>query len=60
MLKVGNCYLLGQNYIKLTETLSKLQTCSVIKNVNKAVLTQTLMSAVIHCFALKKQKVSVL
>jgi hypothetical protein len=35
--------------------------CSVIKNVNKAVLIQTFMSDVIHCFALKKiKKISVL
>jgi hypothetical protein len=31
--------------------------CSVIKNVNKAVLIQTFMSDVIHCFALKKNSV---
>jgi hypothetical protein len=34
--------------------------CSVIKNVNKAVLIQTFMSDVIHCFAFKNKKISVL
>ncbi len=34
--------------------------CSVFKNVNKAVLVQTFMSDVIHCFAFKKEKISVL
>ncbi len=34
--------------------------CSVIKNVNKAVLIQTFMSDVIHCFAFKNKKFPVL
>ncbi len=34
--------------------------CSVIKNVNKAVLIQTFMSDVIHCFAFDNKKIFVL
>jgi hypothetical protein len=30
---------------------------SIIKNVNKAVLIQTFMSDVIHCFAFKNKKI---